>query len=132
MIDQTVVVPAAAGLAGAIVGAIGGWLGKRAEKAPDIQSTLSAAIAQVVEHYKAALDRSDDEATEARAEAAALREEVAELRRLIEAQSIKLVKQSAEIELLVGQMGSLEQQIVALGGQPPARRPRGKAREVSA
>lgn len=132
MIDQAVAVPAFAGIAGAIAGAIGGWLAKRAEKAPDIQASLSAAVAQVVEHYRVALDRSDEEAAEARREAEALRNEIAEMRRMLEDQTRKLDEQSAEIEQLVGLIGSLEHQIVALGGQPPARRLRARAKEVTA
>lgn len=132
MIDQAVAMPAFAGLFGALFGAVGGWLAKRAEKAPDIQATLNDAVARVVEHYKVALDRSDEELAEARRDAAVLRDELAEMRRLIEAQSVKLDEQSIEIELLVKQIGSLEQQIVDLGGQPPARRLRSKAKEVTA
>ncbi len=132
MIDQAVAVPAFAGIAGALAGAIGGWLAKRAEKAPDIQATLNEAVARVVEHYRVALDRSDEDAAEARRESEALRAEIGEMRRLIEDQSRKLDEQSAEIEQLVGLIGSLEHQIVALGGQPPARRLRARAKEVTA
>lgn len=132
MIDQSIAVPAAVGLLGTLAGGVTAWLAKRAEKAPDIQSILTAGIAQVVEHYQVALDRSDAEASEARAEAAALRGEIAEMRGLIEAQTAKLDEQSKEIEALVQQIGSLEQQIVDMGGQPAARRLRGKSKEVHA
>ena len=100
MIDQTVAVPAATAALGALVAGVGTWLGKRAEKAPDIQASLSAAVAQVVEHYRVALDRSDEEAAEARREAEALRNEIAEMRRMLEDQTKKLDEQSIEIEQL--------------------------------
>lgn len=125
MIDLAYLAPALSGFAGAVVGALGTWLVKRAEKAPDMQETLSRAIDNVVEHYTAALDRADSES-------ASLRDEIAEMRLLIEAQSRKIDAQSGEIEQLVGQIGGLEQQIVILGGQPPARRRRAKAESQEA
>lgn len=119
MADDAVIWSTLSAIAAGIVGGITGWVVKRVEKAPDIQATLSAAIANVVDHYKGALDRSDGEA-------AALRAEVADLRRLVEAQSIKIDEQSADIEMMVEHIGRLEASIVALGGNPPPRRKRGK------
>lgn len=111
-------------LAGAVVTGILGWLTKRTEKAPDVQTTINAAVDGVVAHYARALERSD-------AEAVALRREVAELRRLvedqtarIEDQSQRITDQSAEIEGLVSHIGRLEAAIVDLGGNPPPRRKR--------
>ena len=129
-------------LAGAIATGLLGWLtkrtektleidAKRAERAPDQQESINAAVAGVVRHYAEALTRSDAEIAERRAEAQALRAEVAELRRLVEAQterleeqSIKIADQSAEIDGLIGHITRLEQAFTAAGLSPPARRKR--------
>lgn len=122
-------------LAGAVATGLLGWLTKRtektleldtkrAERAPDMQETLNAAVAGVVKHYTDALARSDEESR-------ALRGEVAELRRLvedqtarIEDQSQRIAEQSVEIEGLVTHVVSLERAIVDMGGTPPPRRKR--------
>lgn len=124
MADEAVMWNALSAIGGGFIGAVGAWIAKRAEKAPDMQATLTAAIADVVKHYQAALDRSDGEAS-------ALRTDVAELRRLVEDQSAKIEDQSskiddqrAEIEGLVTHIGQLEEAIIAMGGKPPARRRR--------
>lgn len=117
MADDAVMLNALSALGGGMVGGIAAWIVKRVEKAPDMQATLTAAIAKVVEHYQDALTRADGEA-------AALRIEVAELRRLVEEQSIKIDEQRLEIEGLVTHIGHLETAIVDLGGKPPVRRRR--------
>ncbi len=117
MADEAVIWNAVSGMVGVVVGAVAGWAGKRVEKAPDIQTTLTAAIADVVKHYKDALDRADGTNS-------ALREEIAELRRLVEAQSDKIEEQSTEIAGLVEHVVNLEASIRDLGGKPPPRRRR--------
>lgn len=117
-------------LLGATLTAVFGWLSKRAEKAPDLQETLSKAVAGVVQHYTDALAHSDGEAR-------ALRVEVGELRRLvedqtmrIEEQSARIAEQSSEIDGLAQHVTSLEKVIIDMGGTPP-RRKRARAKAAS-
>lgn len=124
MADEAVIWNAVSVVIGGAVGALGGWMAKRVEKAPDIQETLSKAVAGVVSHYTAALTRADAEVEDRRREAQALRDDVADLRRLVEGQTRKLEEQSSEIEGLVAHIERLEASITDLGGKPPARRPR--------
>lgn len=111
-------------LAGGLVTQIGNWLTKRTEKAPDLQSTLNAAVAGVVKHYTDALERSDGEARALRSEVAELRRLVEEQTQRIEDQSSRMAEQSNEIGDLVAHVASLERAITDMGGTPPPRRKR--------
>jgi TolA-binding protein len=68
---------ALAGLLGAFVGAIGTWMVKRVEKAPDMQAALATAVSGVIEHYTKAMDRNQ-------ADIECLREQINELQQHID------------------------------------------------
>ena len=111
-------------VAGAVVTQIGSWWTKRAEKAPDLQETLTHAVAGVVKHYTDALAAE-------RNEAQALRAEVADLRRIIEDQSARIEEQSHRIADQSEEIGGLNAHVEALtdaltaaGLNPPPRRKR--------
>jgi septal ring factor EnvC (AmiA/AmiB activator) len=74
------------GAVAAVAGTLLGLLAKRAEKAPDMQTSLSTAVASVVGHYVKALESSDaliikltNEVQESRDEMRALRETISDL-----------------------------------------------------
>lgn len=104
------VLTALIGIAGALFGAIGGYYAKRAEKAPDQQATLNAAVANIVGHYTAALKQAGDQI-------AALREEVANLRATIADQGDIIGELEHHIDALTTAMGEA-------GVQAPPRKRR--------
>lgn len=93
-----------AGVTG-VVAAILTWLGIRTQKAPDMQESISKAVAEIIKHYTSALEA-------ARTEVTSLRLELADLRRTIEAQN-------AEIDSLNDHIQALTTQLVKMGIEPP-------------
>lgn len=96
------------GFTAAGAGVIGGvltWLGIRTQKAPDMQESISKAVAEIIKHYTSALEA-------ARTEVTSLRLELADLRRTIEAQN-------AEIDSLNDHIQALTTQLVKMGIEPP-------------
>jgi len=71
--------PAFTAMLAAGVAGLAGYFAKRAEKAPEMQASLDKAVAAVVDHYKAALDRDGAEIREMRDEIRALRETINDL-----------------------------------------------------
>lgn len=96
-----------AGVTG-VVAAILTWAGIRTQKAPDMQESISKAVAEIIKHYTSALEA-------ARTEVTSLRLELADLRRTIEAQN-------AEIDSLNDHIQALTAQLVKLGIEPMAFR----------
>jgi septal ring factor EnvC (AmiA/AmiB activator) len=98
----------------AIIGTVIGLLAKRAEKAPDMQTSLSAAVASVVGHYTRALESSDALIRKLSAEMHESREEVRALRDTI-----------SDLEEHIDR---LTQALAEAGIKPPPRRRMEKSR----
>lgn len=75
--------PAFTALVAAVVAGLAGYLGKRVDSAPAVQSSLDKAVAGVVDHYEKALDRDRAEIRELRDEIRALRETTSDLHETI-------------------------------------------------
>ncbi len=97
-------------LVGALVGAIGQWLVTRANKAPDVQTSLNAAVAGVIQHYELALER-------ATREIGALRTEIEGLRKTVEDQSLIIEDLESHVDELTAAM-------TKSGVAPPVRQRR--------
>jgi predicted RNase H-like nuclease (RuvC/YqgF family) len=104
--------PAVPALVGAGIGALGQWLVTRANKAPDVQTSLNAAVAGVIQHYEQALERATKEI-------GALRVEIEGLRKTVE-------EQSSIIEDLESHVDELTDAMTKSGVSPPSR-PRRRA-----
>jgi peptidoglycan hydrolase CwlO-like protein len=116
----------AVGVMTAILSALGGWLAARAGKAPDVQSSITAAVAGIMTHYQSALDLSSKQV-------AALAAEIDGLHRTIEAQTATIAGLQATVEGQTETISTLESHIDELtaamrasGVTPPPRRARAR------
>lgn len=99
---------------GGLVAAVAGMVTKRVEKAPDVQTSLNAAVSSVIDHHVKALAAADAEKAQLHHELAEMRGEIRALRETI-----------AELE---EHIDSLTQAMVQHGVKPPPlkRRASGK------
>lgn len=105
--------PAVTGMIGIVSGALAQFLVARVNKAPDMQASLNAAVAGVIQHYEKALERSSSE--------------IAQLRAQIENLRTTVEGQTETIEDLEGHIEELTQAMAKAGVVPPPRRKRGAA-----
>lgn len=108
----------------AFVSAIGGWLAARVQKAPDVQTSITGAVASIMKHYQEALHVSG-------AQTEALRAEIKALHQTVDAQTETITRlettvdgQSATIASLETHIDELTALMKAAGVTPPPRRKR--------
>ncbi len=114
MIGDILVNPVFMGFAGTFIGglvaALAGVVTKRTEKAPDIQTSLNAAVSSVIAHHVTALAAAD-------AEKMQLLRELAEMRDEIRAMRETIAELEEHIDLLT--------QAMSKAGLPPPTRQKG-------
>lgn len=98
------------GLGTSVLGGLIGYMTAKAQKAPDVQASLNAAVAGVIGHYTTALES-------ARKETAELRLEIADLRQTIQ-------DQSSVIEDLEDHIDTLTTAMTQAGVTAPPRKKR--------
>lgn len=120
--------PAFAALVGGLAGVAGTHLTARftarATSAPNIQASITAAVAGIMAHYQEALAVSSSQTT-------ALRSEIEALHKTVDAQTETIARLEATVDAQTETIGSLETHIdelttlmSAAGVTPPARRKR--------